>query len=259
MIYYKSVEEIERIRESSILVSKTLAEMAKLIEPGVTTLFLDQQAEAFIRDHRAVPGFKGYRGYPKTLCTSVNNQVVHGIPSDYILKEGDIVSIDCGVLYNKYYGDSAYTFAIGEIDEKTKKLTEITKESLFKGIEHAKQGLRVGDIGNAVQQFCEGHGYSVVRELVGHGIGKSLHEEPEVPNFGKRGKGSILKKGMVICIEPMINMGRKEVVQEADGWTIRTSDRKASAHFELTVAIDNDQPDILSTFGFIEEILNNNK
>ena len=258
MIYYKTAEEIELIRQSSTLVSKTLAEMAKLIQPGVTTLYLDRIAEEYIRDHHAVPGFKGYRGYPNTLCTSVNNQVVHGIPSNYLLKEGDIVSIDCGVLLNAYYGDSAYTFCVGEVNEEVNKLLNITKESLFKGIENAHQGMRVGDIGNAVQQYCEMQGYSVVRELVGHGIGKALHEEPEVPNFGKRGKGPQLKNGMVICIEPMINLGRKEVVQEADGWTIRTSDRKPSAHFELTIAIKDSEPDILSTFKFIEEVLKDN-
>ena len=259
MIFYKTEEEIELLRRSNQLVAKTLAEVGKLIKPGVATLRLDQQAEEFIRDNGGKPGFLGYKNYPKTLCTSVNSQVVHGIPSSYELKEGDIVSIDCGVLLNGFYGDSAYTFSIGKIDNNVKKLIKVTKESLFKGIEIAKEGQRLGDIGYAIQSYCENAGFSVVREMVGHGLGKNLHESPEVPNFGRRGKGNILKKGMVICIEPMINLGRKEIIQEKDGWTITTADNKPSAHYELAVAINKNKADKLSTFEYIEEILNNSK
>ncbi len=258
MIFYKTEEEIELLRRSNELVSKTLAEVAKLIKPGITTLRLDQRAEEFIRDNGGEPGFLGYKDYPRTLCTSVNSQVVHGIPSSYGLKEGDIVSIDCGVLLNGYYGDSAYTFAIGEIDDNVRKLIKITKESLFKGIEVAREGKRLGDIGYEIQTYCEQAGFSVVREMVGHGLGKSLHESPEVPNFGRRGKGIKLQKGMVICIEPMINMGKKEIMQEKDGWTIRTADNKPSAHYELAVAVNKNKADILSTFEYIEEVLKNN-
>jgi methionyl aminopeptidase len=255
MIFYKTEKEIELLRKSNQLVSKTLAEVGKLVKPGITTLKLDQRAEEFIRDNGGKPGFLGYKGYPKTLCTSVNSQVVHGIPSLYELKEGDIVSIDCGVLLNGYYGDSAYTFALGNIDNDIRKLITVTRESLFKGIAVAKQGKRLGDIGYEIQSYCEQAGFSVVREMVGHGLGKNLHESPEVPNFGTRGKGIKLKKGLVICIEPMINMGKKEIVQEKDGWTIRTADNKPSAHYELAVAINKNEADILSTFEYIEEVL----
>jgi methionyl aminopeptidase len=255
MIYIRTAEEIELIRESNQLVSKTLAEVAKFIEPGVNTLKLDKIAEEFIRDNHAEPGFLGYQGYPKTLCTSINSQIVHGIPSTQILKDGDIISIDCGVKKGGFYGDSAYTFEVGEIDEKTQMLLKVTKEALFLGIEQAVEGKRTGDVGFEIQQYCEKAGYSVVRELVGHGLGKSLHESPEVPNYGRKGKGPKLMSGMVICIEPMINMGRKEIVQENDGWTIRTSDRKPSAHFELAVVIKKDKADILSTFKYIEEVI----
>jgi len=258
MILIKTEEEIELLRNSNIMVSKTLAEIAGMIKPGVTTLSLDQCAEEYIRDNGGIPGFLNYKGYPKTLCTSVNSQVVHGIPSDYELKEGDIISIDCGIIYNGYYGDSAYTFAIGEIDDKVAELLRITKESLFKGIEAATEGKRLGDLGYAVQKHCEDAGFSIVREMVGHGLGKNLHEEPEVPNYGKRGKGIMLKKGMVICIEPMINLGRKEIIQEKDGWTIRTADNKPSAHFEHAVAIDRERADVLSTFEYIEQKIRNN-
>jgi methionyl aminopeptidase len=258
MIHIRTAEEIELIQESNLLVSKTLAEIAQWIKPGITTDKLDQIAEAYIRDEGGVPGFLGYQGYPKTLCTSVNSQVVHGIPSSYEIKEGDIVSVDCGVLKNGYYGDTAFTFEVGEVDQDVKHLLKVTKASLFKGIEMAVAGNRVGDIGYAVQQYCEREGFSVVRELVGHGLGKNMHEAPEVPNYGRRGKGSKLNEGMVICIEPMINMGRKEIVQEADGWTIRTSDRKPSAHFELAIAVGKDKADILSTFEYIEEVLKKN-
>lgn len=253
MIKIRTAEEIEKLRESNLLVSKTLGEISNYIKPGVTTEKLDQIAEEFIRDHKAVPGFLGYQGYPKTLCTSVNEQVVHGIPSAYVLRDGDIVSIDCGVLLNKYYGDSAYTFTVGEVGANVLKLLETTKKSLFEGIKASVQGNRTGDIGFAVQSYCENAGYSVVRELVGHGLGEKLHEAPEVPNYGSRGKGPKLVEGMVICIEPMINLGRKEVVQENDGWTIRTRDKQPSAHFELAVAIQKGNPDILSTFDYIEK------
>ncbi len=259
MILIKTEEELELLRKSNFLVSKTLAEIAKLIKPGITTLDLDKVAEQFIRDNGGIPGFLNYKGYPKTLCTSVNSQVVHGIPSKYQLKEGDIVSVDCGVILNGYYGDSAYTFAVGKINSAVQKLLNTTKESLFKGIEVAIEGKRLGDLGNAIQTYCENVGFTVVREMVGHGMGKNLHEAPEVPNYGRKGRGILLKKGMVICIEPMINMGRKEIIQESDGWTIRTADNKPSAHFELAVAINKGKADVLSTFKFIEEVESNKK
>lgn len=256
MIYLKTPEEIALLRASNQLVGKTLAEVAKYIKVGVTTLELDKIAEDFIRSNGAEPGFLGYGGFPNTLCVSVNDQVVHGIPSNYALKEGDIVSVDCGVLQNGYYGDSAYTFCVGKVDEKVKKLLEITKESLSLGIDSAQHGNRIGDIGFAIQQHCQKAGFSVVRKLVGHGVGRNLHEDPEVPNFGKKGQGVLLKEGMVIAIEPMINMGNRDVVQEKDGWTIRTIDRKPSAHFEHTIAIRKGKAEILSTFDYIEEVLN---
>ncbi|MFC2079970.1 type I methionyl aminopeptidase [Bacteroidota bacterium] len=256
MIYFKTAEEVEFMRESNLLVSTTLAEIAKIIKPGITTGELDKVAETFIHDHDAVPGFKGYQGFPATLCTSVNEQVVHGIPSDkVVLEEGDIVSVDCGVIKNGYYGDTAFTFQVGEVDPEVKRLMEVTKECLYKGIDKAVEGQRIGDIGYAVQNHAESNGYSVVRELVGHGLGKKMHEEPEVPNYGRRGTGVKLKKGMVICIEPMINMGKKQINQGADGWTISTADKKPSAHYELAIAINKGKADILSTFSFIEEIL----
>jgi methionyl aminopeptidase len=254
MITYKTAEEIELLRISNLLVSKALAEVAKIIAPGITTLELDEIAEEFIRDHGAEPGFLGYRGYPKTLCTSVNQQVVHGIPSSHVLKEGDIVSVDCGVLHQGYFGDSAYTFAVGTVSERIRLLLNTTREALYKGIEQATEGKRIGDISNAVQEHCEKQRFSVVREMVGHGIGKGLHEGPEVPNYGKRGHGVRLQQGMVVCIEPMINMGRREIVQDPDGWTIQTADKLPSAHFELCVAIGKNGADVLSTFEFIEEI-----
>ncbi|MBR3872172.1 MAG: type I methionyl aminopeptidase [Paludibacteraceae bacterium] len=257
MIYLKTPEEIALLRASNQLVGKTLAEVAKHIRVGVTTLELDKIAEDFIRSNGAVPGFLGYGGFPNTLCVSVNDQVVHGIPSNYALKEGDIVSVDCGTVLNGYYGDSAYTFCVGEVDEKVKKLLKITKESLSLGIDSAQHGNRIGDIGYAIQKHCQAAGFSVVRKLVGHGVGRNLHEDPEVPNFGKRGQGVLLKEGMVIAIEPMINMGNRDVVQEKDGWTIRTIDRKPSAHFEHTIAIRKGKAEILSTFDYIEEVLNN--
>lgn len=257
MALIKKNEEIELIRVSSLLVGKTLAEVAKHIAPGVTTAELDKVAEEFIRDHGAVPGFKGYGGFPGTLCTSVNDQVVHGIPGGYALKEGDIVSIDCGVKKDGYYGDSAFTFTIGEIDEKVLILLQRTRESLYKGIEAAVAGNRVGDIGYAIQSYCESFGYGVVRDLVGHGLGSELHEKPEVPNFGRRGKGKELREGMVLAIEPMINLGKRKVYQARDGWTIRTDDGLPSAHFEHDVVIRRGKAEILSTFDFIDEVLKN--
>lgn len=257
MLVYKSKEEIEIIRRNNLLVSKTLAEVAKLIKPGVTTLELDKRAEEFIRDNGAVPGFLGYGGFPNSLCTSVNDQVVHGIPSDFVLKDGDIISVDCGTYMEGYYGDTAYTFPVGEVNEEVMNLLRTTKESLFKGIENAIEGKRVGDIGNAVQVHAENAGYSVVREMVGHGLGKNMHEAPEVPNYGKRGRGVLLKKGLVLCIEPMINMGGKHIKQDNDGWTIRTIDGKPSAHYELAVVVDKGKAEILSTFDYIEEITKN--
>jgi methionyl aminopeptidase len=257
MLVYKSEEEIEIIRRNNLLVSKTLAEVAKLIKPGVTTLELDKRAEEFIRDNGAVPGFLGYGGFPNSLCTSVNDQVVHGIPSDYVLKDGDIVSVDCGTYMEGYYGDTAYTFPVGEVSEEVMNLLRTTKESLFKGIENTVEGKRVGDIGNAVQVHAENAGYSVVREMVGHGLGKNMHEAPEVPNYGKKGRGVLLKKGLVLCIEPMINMGGKHIKQDNDGWTIRTVDGKPSAHYELAVVVDKGKAEILSTFEYIEEITKN--
>lgn len=255
MIYLKTDEEIELMRESNLLVGKTLGELAKWIAPGITTLKLDAIAEEFIRDHDAVPGFKGYGGFPSTLCISVNEVIVHGFPSSYTLQEGDIVSVDCGTVKNGFNGDSAYTFCVGDVAPEVLKLLKTTKESLYIGIEHAIEGKRIGDISNAVQEYCEKRGYSVVREMCGHGIGKKLHEDPEVPNYGRRGTGPLLKNGMCIAIEPMINLGSRNVVIENDGWTCRTKDRKPSAHFEHTIAIRNGKADILSSFEFIEQIL----
>ncbi len=255
MIHFKTAEEIELLRNSNLLVSRTLSEVARKIAPGVTTLELDALAEEFIRDNGAIPGFLGYKGYPRTLCTSVNQQVVHGIPSpSVVLKDGDIVSVDCGVLHEGFYGDSAYTFAVGSVSQKIKLLLITTLESLYKGIEQATEGKRIGDISNAVQEHCERQRFTVVREMVGHGIGKSMHESPEVPNYGKRGHGVRLQEGMVICIEPMINLGRREIMQDSDGWTIYTADKQPSAHFELCVAIGKDRADVLSTFKYIDEI-----
>jgi len=256
MLYFKTDKEVGLLKESNMLVSKTLAEVALHIQPGVTTLFLDQIAETFIRDNNAVPAFKGYGGFPNTLCTSVNEEVVHGIPSGYSLKEGDIISIDCGVIINGWYGDSAYTFAVGEIKEEVKRLLEYTRASLEEGVKAAVAGNRVGDISSAVQTKAESGGFTVVRELVGHGIGRKLHEPPEVPNFGKRGTGPKMEKGLVICIEPMINLGNKETYQTKDGWTIKTADGKPSAHFEYAVAVNKCKADQLTTFEFIKEVLN---
>ena len=252
MIKLKTEEEIEILRENAILVSKTLGEVGKAIVPGVTTKKLDQIAETFIRDHGAVPGFLGYGGFPYTLCISVNDTVVHGFPSDYRLKEGDIVSVDCGTVYKGFNGDSAYTFAVGEIDPETAKLLEVTKKSLYLGAQKAVAGNRIGDIGFAVQHYCEENGFSVVRELVGHGIGKRLHEAPEVPNYGRAGQGKKLAEGMVICIEPMVNAGVKDIYLEDNGWDVRTADGKNSAHFEFMVAVKKGVPEVLTTFEYIE-------
>jgi methionyl aminopeptidase len=255
MIYYKTSEEIELIRESSLLVARALAEVAKLVQPGVSGLQLDKVAEEFIRDHNAVPAFKGYGGFPNSLCISPNEQVVHGIPVATPFAEGDIISVDCGVFKNGYYGDSAYTFAVGEIKPELEKLMRVTKESLYKGIECAVAGKRLGDVSFAIQSHCEKEGYGVVRELVGHGLGKSLHESPEVPNFGKRGVGLKLQEGLVIAIEPMINLGSKNVNHGKDGWTITTSDKLASAHYEHTIVVRKGHAEILSTFDYVEEVL----
>ncbi|HHW80165.1 MAG TPA: type I methionyl aminopeptidase [Bacteroidales bacterium] len=255
MIYLKTDEEIELMRESNRLVGMTHGELSKHIRPGITTLELDKIADEFIRDHGAVPSFLGYGGFPNSICTSVNEHVVHGIPNNIPLKEGDIVSIDIGTVKNEYNGDSAYTYCVGEVSDEIKKLLRVTRESLYIGIEQAKEGNRIGDIGNAIQTYCEKLGYTVVRELVGHGIGRKMHEAPEVPNYGRRGTGPLIKNGMCIAIEPMINMGSKNVVFESDGWTVRTKDRKPSAHFEHTIAVRNGKADILSTFEFIKDNL----
>ncbi|GAB6394453.1 MAG: type I methionyl aminopeptidase [Bacteroidales bacterium] len=259
MIYLKTDEEIELMRLANQLVGKTLGEIAKHIAPGVTTLRLDKVAETFIRDNGASPAFLGYKGFPNALCTSVNEQVVHGIPSaKTVLKEGDIVSIDCGTILNGFVGDSAYTFCVGEVSDEVKNLLNVTREALYLGIQQAVEGHRTGDISAAVQDHCESNGYSVVRELVGHGIGRKMHEDPEIPNYGRRGKGAVLRNGMCFCIEPMINMGGKGVVVEQDGWTVRTKDRKCSAHFEHCIAVRPSGPQILSSFEFLEEALGKN-
>ncbi len=248
-------EEIGLVRESSLLVGRTLAEVARHVRPGIATAELDRIAETFIRDHGAVPGFKGLYGCPSTLLISVNEEVVHGLPGERDLKEGDIASIDCGVLMNEFYGDSAYTFCVGEVAPEVRQLLLTTRECLDKAIAVAVDGNRTGDIGHAVQHHAEKNGYGVVRELVGHGVGRKLHEAPEVPNFGRRGHGVKLQSGMVIAIEPMINMGTKDVRQMEDGWTIATLDGKPSAHFEHTIAVRPGKAEVLSTFSFIEEAL----
>jgi methionyl aminopeptidase len=254
-INYKSVEEIELIRESSVLVSKTLGEIAKIIGPGVKTIELNKLAETFIRDHGGVPAFLNYHGFPYALCISMNDQVVHGFPGKRELVEGDLVSVDCGVILNKYIGDSAYTFAIGEVSSTVKTLMRVTMECLDLGVEKAVAGMRIGDIGYAVQEHAEKHGFGVVKELVGHGVGLALHEKPEVPNYGKRGSGVKLEEGMVIAIEPMINAGKARVKFWDDGWTVSTIDGKPSAHYEHTVAIRKGKPDILSTFSYVDNVL----
>jgi len=252
-IILKSDEEIEFMRAANRLVGMTLGELSHHIKPGITTLELDRIAEQFIRDHGAIPTFLGYGGFPNSICTSVNENVVHGIPNSKPLDEGDVVSIDCGTNLNGFCGDSAYTFSVGEVKEEVKDLLRVTRESLYKGIGQAMEDNRIGDIGSTIQSYCETNGYSVVRELVGHGIGRQMHEAPEVPNYGRRGTGPLIKNGMCIAIEPMINMGGRKVIFESDGWTVRTKDRKPSAHFEHTIAIRNGKADILSTFEFIQE------
>jgi len=255
MIIVKTAEEIELMRESALIVSKTLGMLAEEVKPGVTTLQLDTMAETFIRDHGAVPGFLGLYDFPNSLCMSPNAQVVHGIPNDSPLKEGDIISIDCGALKNDFYGDHAYTFEVGEVAAATKKLLQATKESLYVGIREFKIGNRVGDVGYAIQKYTEDLGYGIVRELVGHGLGRKMHEDPEMPNYGKRGRGKKFVEGMVVAIEPMINMGTRRIKQLNDGWTILTADGKPSAHFEHNVAIVDGKPELLSTFKYVNEAL----
>jgi methionyl aminopeptidase len=255
MIHIKTEEDLFFIRKSTDLVSRTLGMLAREVKQGVTPLFLDKLAEQFIRDHSAAPAFKGLYGFPNTLCTSVNEQIVHGIPNNIPLVEGDIISIDCGTSINGYCGDQAFTFAVGEISEEKKQLLKITRECLYLGIQQALAGNRVGDIGNSIQRHAEKHGYGVVRELVGHGFGKSMHEEPEVPNYGKRGKGVKLRNGMTLAIEPMINMGTRHIKQLKDGWTIITADGNPSAHFEHDILILTGKTEILTTFDFVDEAL----
>ena len=254
MIKPKTAEEIELMRENGILVSRTLAEVGKTVAPGVTTLELNRVAETFIRDHGAIPSFLGYEGFPAALCISVNDVVVHGFPSDYVLREGDIVSVDCGTLYKGYNGDSAYTFPVGEVDAETRKLLDVPKASLYEGIAAAVAGNRTGDIGHAVQTYAESFGFSVVRELEGHGIGREMHELPGVPNYGKAGKGTKLVDGMTICIEPMINAGNRGVYLARNGWAVHTADHRNSAHYELTVVVRKGHAELLSTFDYIENI-----
>jgi len=255
MVHLKSAEEIELMRNSALIVSRTLGLVAEKIGPGITPLELDKLAFEYIKDKGAEPGFLGFGGFPNSLCISVNEAVVHGIPNDRPFEEGDIVSIDCGAVKHDYYGDHAYTFAIGEISPEAEKLLRVTKESLYLGIEQMRVGKRIGDIGYAIQKFAEEHGYGVVRELVGHGLGKSMHEDPQVPNYGKRGRGKKILDGMVLAVEPMINMGTKEVMMLDDDWTIITADKKYSAHFEHDIAVVDGGPDILSTFDFVEDAL----
>jgi methionyl aminopeptidase len=255
MIKIKTREEIELMRESALLVSKTLGMLASEVKPGVSTLYLDKLAESYIRDYGGIPGFLGLYDFPNTLCMSPNAQVVHGVPNDKPLENGDIISIDCGVLKNGFYGDHAYTFEVGEVKEEVKKLLKITKESLYAGIREFKAGNRVEDVGYAIQTYVEKHGYGVVRELVGHGLGTKMHEDPQMPNYGKRGRGKMFVEGMVVAIEPMINMGTHKIDQLRDGWTILTRDRKPSAHFEHDVALVNGKPELLSTFQYIYDAL----
>ena len=254
MIHYRTDSEIELLRKAALLVGKTLGEVGKHIRPGIRTIELDRIAEEFIRDHGAIPAFKGYEGFPGSLCISVNDAVVHGIPGNYELRDGDIVSVDCGTILDGYVGDSAYTFTVGEVSEDIKLFLQRSKESLYKGIEQAVAGNRIGDIGYAIQSYVEQFGYGVVRELVGHGVGRKMHEDPQVPNYGKRGTGTKLSEGIVIAREQMITFGKKDIIQERDGWTIKTRDRKPAAHFEHDVAVRNGKAEILSSFEWIEEI-----
>jgi methionyl aminopeptidase len=254
-IQYKNLEEIEKIRASDLLVSKTLAEVAKVIGEGVKTITLNKLAEEFIRDHGGIPAFLNYNGFPYSLCISLNDQVVHGFPGEYVIRDGDIVSVDCGVILNDFVGDSAYTFPIGNVEPETLRLLQVTKECLELAIVKAVVGMRVGDVGFAVQEHAEKNGFGVVKELVGHGVGFKLHEKPEVPNYGKRGSGIKLEEGMVIAIEPMINGGKAGVKFWDDGWTVSTIDKKPSAHYEHSVAVKRGKADVLSTFQYIEEVL----
>lgn len=255
MIYIKTAQEIELMSKACDLVSRTLGEVAKWVVPGVTTHKLDSIAREYILDNGGIPACLGYHGFPGTLCIEVNETVVHGFPSSRTLREGDIVGTDCVACLDGYHGDSCYTFPVGQVDEKVMRLLRTTRESLAIGIEKARAGGRIGDIGNAVQRYCEAAGYNMVREMCGHGIGKSMHEDPEVPNYGRRGTGALLKDGMCIAIEPMVNMGSKNIVIEQDGWQCRTRDRKPSAHYEHTLVIDGDTPRVLTTFSYIEEVL----
>lgn len=257
MIFLKSEEEISLIKESAQVLGKAHAEVAKWIKPGVTTKQLDKIADEFIRDNNGSPSFKGYNGFPSALCISLNETVVHGFPSQYQLREGDVISIDCGVKLHGFHSDSAYTYPIGNVSKEIESLLKRTKQALYLGIEQASEGKRVGDIGYAIQSYVERFGYGVVRELVGHGVGRNLHESPEVPNYGKRGQGPKLREGMVIAIEPMITLGKRAVVQEKDGWTIRTTDRKPAAHFEHTVVVQKGKAEILTTFKYIEQVTEN--
>lgn len=253
MIHYKTSDEVEIIKQGALILGKAHGEVAKYIKEGVKTSFLDKIAEEYIRDNHGVPSFKGYNGFPSSLCISVNEVIVHGFPGNYVLKDGDIISVDCGVFHQGFHSDSAYTYPVGEVSPQVLTLLKTTKESLYQGIEKAIFGNRIGDIGHSIQRYVEAKGFTIVRELVGHGLGKNLHEAPEVPNYGKRGAGTPLKSGMVLAIEPMVNLGTKNIVQERDGWTIRTADRRPSAHYEHTVAIFEDRTEILTTHQFIEE------
>jgi len=257
MIFHKTEEEIELLRESNLLVAKTLGEIPKHIRPGISTLQLDHIAEEYIRDHGGIPGFLDYEGFPNSLCISVNEQVVHGIPSKYELSDGDIVSCDCGVLMNSYYGDSAYTFEIGDVDSKIHNLVQITKEALYKGIDCAVEGKRIGDIGFAIQNHVEKNGFSVVREMVGHGIGRDLHEDPQIPNYGRNNRGLELRSGLVIAIEPMVNLGKRHIYRDDNGWAIVTVDGKRSAHFEHTIVVRKGKAELLSSYEYIVNNLNN--
>ncbi len=255
MFYLKTREEIEKVRKSALLVSETLAKVAEKIDVGITTGELDRIAETYIRSKGGVPSFKNYNGFPATLCISVNEEVVHGIPGDYALQSGDVLSVDCGAYLNGFHGDHAYSFQVGDVDPKVKELLKVTEESLYEGIKEAEAGNRIGDIGSAIQKYVQKRGYTVVRELTGHGLGKHLHEDPAVPNYGKRGRGTKIKEGMVLAIEPMINLGKRNVRQRADGWTIVTADGMPSAHFEHDIAVIDGKPEILSTFDYLKEVL----
>ena len=251
----KSEHEIELMREAGRILAIVHDELAKIIRPGISTFEINRKCEEIIRSYDCIPSFLNYQGFPASVCTSINEQVVHGIPGDIVLKDGDIVSVDCGTYMNGFCGDSAYTFCVGEVDEEIRNLLKVTKEALYIGIQNAVHGKRIGDIGYAIQQYCESHSYGVVREFVGHGIGKEMHEDPQVPNYGKRGYGPLMKRGLCIAIEPMITLGDRQVIMEGDGWTVRTRDRKCAAHFEHTVAVGAGEADILSSFKFIEEVL----